>query len=585
MRRLATWQRLVRAMFLPLLLGLPSLFFVADATRRASLTALGRDQGIFQYIAWAVGQGQVDYRDIRDVNGPLVHLVHLVFLHLGGGDEHRFRVLDLACSAVAFAVFGACLPGIGDRNRPRRRRLRPPEVLARVLWAFAAWVVLSAQYLSYLAWDLAQRESFCDWFVLAGLGLGLAGQRAMRHVDPRRRAMGVLLVAGSAACSCAAPFGKPTFALFTLAQLLALLVDDLPLVSRRRRFVIFTVGGIAGALVPLGYLFVYGDARAFWHITSVDVPTLYRFIWPRMPVEVFGMYPHFGMLATLALVTSLIALKLVADRHMPRRAIAVVFAPLLGVVSMALQMKGFPYHFHPMTAGLYAEWLLIACWLGERMRHVGRRHLLQRFVPMMAGAALAVDVASTLQASPHLGNLWILDKGRDAKARTEAEYLVYFQTADFFPIELRQAGAWIQEHTTPADRVQTYGMDPYLLFFAQRLSATPYIYAYDLNVDAALAGDELPEGLHPTEEQDWRIRLLAKAHEQDLLTRLQKAPPKLFVFLDKAPLITWQDAHEDFGERVPEAAAWVDAHYTEVQSFGTVRIWERKDEGPSASGG
>ena len=62
MRRLATWQRLVRAAFLPLLLGLPSLFFVVDATRRASLTSLGRDQGIFQYIAWAVEQpGMGDY--------------------------------------------------------------------------------------------------------------------------------------------------------------------------------------------------------------------------------------------------------------------------------------------------------------------------------------------------------------------------------------------------------------------------------------------------------------------------------------------------------------------------------------------
>jgi hypothetical protein len=330
-------------------------------------------------------------------------------------------------------------------------------------------------------------------------------------------------------------------------------------------------------MVPVGYLLVYGDVRAFWHITSVDVPTLYRFIWPRTMVEVFSINPHFGMVATIALVTSLVAVKLISDRQLPRRALAVVCAPVLGVVSMALQRKGFPYHFHPLTAGLAAEWLLLAAWLGERFAGVARRHVLQRFLPLVAGAALAVDVASSLQASPHLGNLWILDKGSDETARQDPAYLVYFQTADFFPIELRQAGAWIQANTAPTDRVQMYGMDPYLLFFAKRLSATPYIYAYDLNVDAALAGDELPEGLHPTEEQDWRIRLLARAHEQDLLARLKKAPPKLFVFLDKAPLITWQDAHEDFTERVPEAAAWVDAHYTEVKSFGTVRIWERKD--------
>ena len=41
---------------------------------RASWTPLGRDQGIFQYVAWAVAQGDVDYRDVRDVNGPLIAL-------------------------------------------------------------------------------------------------------------------------------------------------------------------------------------------------------------------------------------------------------------------------------------------------------------------------------------------------------------------------------------------------------------------------------------------------------------------------------------------------------------------------------
>ena len=50
---------------------------------------------------------------MRDVNGPLVHLVHLVFLKLGGADEHRFHVLDLLASSASFAVVGACLPGLG----------------------------------------------------------------------------------------------------------------------------------------------------------------------------------------------------------------------------------------------------------------------------------------------------------------------------------------------------------------------------------------------------------------------------------------------------------------------------------------
>ncbi len=103
-------------------------------------------------------QGDRDYRDIRDVNGPLTHLVHRLFLALGGADEHRFRVLDLVVTGATFALVGACLPGL--------RKRRAPDCVERVAWAFAAWVVLSGQYLLYGYWDLAQRESFFDWFML-----------------------------------------------------------------------------------------------------------------------------------------------------------------------------------------------------------------------------------------------------------------------------------------------------------------------------------------------------------------------------------------------------------------------------------
>ena len=88
-------QRLRGALrWLPLACALvlvPLAIWVAWAS---TFNTLGRDQGIFQYIAWAVLRGAKDYRDVRDVNGPLTHLVHMVLLALGGRDEHRFRVLD-----------------------------------------------------------------------------------------------------------------------------------------------------------------------------------------------------------------------------------------------------------------------------------------------------------------------------------------------------------------------------------------------------------------------------------------------------------------------------------------------------------
>src|SRR5688572_15523927 len=95
-----------------LLVAFPALVWVADAAWRASWATLGRDQGIFQYVAWAAEQGEVLYRDVRDVNGPLIAFVHFVFLKLGGADEHRFRVLDLVLTGGAFAFVGGCLPSL-----------------------------------------------------------------------------------------------------------------------------------------------------------------------------------------------------------------------------------------------------------------------------------------------------------------------------------------------------------------------------------------------------------------------------------------------------------------------------------------
>src|SRR5512140_37331 len=351
-----TLRRLLTAVVPALIVALPPLFWVMDATNRASLSTLGRDQGIFQYVAWAVDHGAKDYLDVRDVNGPLTHLVHLVFLHLGGADEHRFRVLDLFVTGATFALAGACLPGLGRRLRPAARLLeRPERIVPHLAWAFAAWVVLSAQYLQYIFWDIAQRESFFDWFLLSSVMLQLVAQAGIRR-EGAKWAVRLLGVAG--ALSVVTWFGKPTFVLFTAAQLVALVLDDEPKVGAKPRLVAFAAGGALGALSQLAYLLIYADIGAFVRIYFVDVPRMYRFIWPRAALEIFSL-PGVSTTAALSFVTSAAMLGLILDRQMPRRALALALLPLCGLGSAILQAKGFPYHFHPVSAGLHLQWLAI----------------------------------------------------------------------------------------------------------------------------------------------------------------------------------------------------------------------------------
>ncbi len=560
-------RRAVRGSLPALILALPPLAWVLNAKAWASYTALGRDQGIFQYIAWAISKGERDYRDIRDVNGPVTHMVHLAFLALGGRDEHRFRVLDLAVTGAAFAIVGACLPGIARRGRV--------GAVERIAWGFAGWVVLLGQYLLYIFWDLAQRESFCDWFLFPSLGLQLVGQGELRRRERRDRTRGLVLVGAAGGLSAIACFGKPTFALFFAVQVVTLLIDREARATIRERLVAFFGGSVLGSLVPLAYLAVFADIGAFVRITFQDVPAMYRFIWPRTFGEILAL-PGNAPTIGYALVTSAIVVGLIVDGSMPRRALAIGLTPVCGIVTLIAQAKGFPYHFHPITAGMNLEWMLLIAWLAERCRGAPRKTM-ARLVPFAAAAVLASRITTTLSGSPHLQGMWSAEKGTTPEDRESHDFLVYFNTVDFFPWDLRQAASYLRAHTLPTERVQTYGMDPYVLFLAERLSATPYIYAYDLNVDAALGGGMLHAGLHPNGYEQAKILAIRDAHEADFFARLQADPPAAFVFIDRSPLITWQDSWVDFQARVPRAAAWVKDHYKQTAVFDSERVWLRRD--------
>jgi hypothetical protein len=562
----------LRPLVVPLIVALPPLLWVREAAKHAALETLGRDQGIFQYIAWAIQHGAKDYRDVRDVNGPLTHLIHMGFLALGGADEHRFRLLDLVLTGTTFSIVGACLPGLSQEEGDT-----PPTVPERMAWALAGMVILGAQYMHYIFWDQAQRESFFNWFMLTSTAIQLYAQSKPRAAHPR------LLLGLAGALSLIPWFGKPTYALFTLAQLATLLVDRQWSVPLRARFSSFLLGAALGSLTQVAYLLVFADVGAFLHIYFVDVPALYRFIWPRTPLDILSL-SGYASTAGFAIVTSVAVIGLIVDGQVPARILAIALMPLLGLVSVVIQAKGFPYHFHPVSAGLYLEWLVIVVWLWERY---GRRRTrseesgavgMVRLVPFAAAGALALAVTTGVQASSHLTNHWILAKGISDEQRHERDYLVYFRTSDFFPWEMREVARYLQEHTRPTDRVQEYGMDAYLLFLAERRSATPYIYAYDLNVDAALYGSDLPEGLHPDGQESQRIREIRDAHERDLLAKLKSAPPAAFVFMDRAPLMTEdEDAWKDFVTHNAEAAPWVAEHYKQTAVFGDDRIWLRRD--------
>lgn len=551
---------LVRRLTGPLILALVPIWWVADATKRATLTTIGRDQGIFHYIAWAVLQGDVDYRDVRDVNGPLVHLIHLVMLKLGGADEHRFHVLDMLATGISFAIVGALLPSVMSPRRAIRS-------LERASWALASWVVLGAQHALYIYWNQAQRESFCDWFLLPSIALQIARPAGSARSASRR----VVWIAGLSTITW---FCKPSFVFFTVMQFVALILVEDGLLSRKQRIQSFVLGGVAGAIIPVLYLLRYGDILAFLQITLRDVPRIYRYIWAKSANEILGEEGPLGV-ATMGLTISAVMLALIAMRSLPRRTLALALSPLVGVAVAIAQHKGFGYHFHPLTATTHMGCMVVVLMLWERFRSEPRRRSLGRHIALGVTGAYALLMASNMRTSPHTRNVWILAGGETPERRLDKEYFDTFKTYDFDPWELRQGAAYLARVTKPDARVQMYSMDPYMLFLARRRSATPYIYAYDLNDDAALEGgwSNRPNWL---EQQN--IIAARRAHENDMLSRLKDAPPEAFVFIDRSPLMTFNEsAWDDFRYCCMESATWVAQHYHAAKAFGDVHVWLRDD--------
>jgi hypothetical protein len=227
-----------------------------------------------------------------------------------------------------------------------------------------------------------------------------------------------------------------------------------------------------------------------------------------------------------------------------------------------------------MTATSHAGLLVIVAMLWERFRGAPRQRRLGLYVALAGAASLGLFVASGMHASPHTRNVWILAGGETPKRRSEQEYFDSFKSYDFFPWEMRQTADYLARITSPETRIQTYGMDPYLLFLARRRSATPYIYAYDLDDDAALDGGW---SNHPTDAQIAIIKATRDAHERDLVSRLEHAPPEVFVFADDSPLMTYHDAWEDFRHCCADASRFVATRYHPAKSWGGFHVWVRDD--------
>ena len=553
---------------LPALVAAVGIVPALWALRAQSYAIFGRDQGIFQYVAWALRNGERVYLDIHEINGPLPHVWHTVMQLLGGEDEHVFRSIDTVMLVTAYAFGATTIPrwiGLELGQGMARRR-------GAVAWALAGLTVLGAEYTRYDWWHTAQREALYSVLVLTSLAL-----QSLAHTT-RRPGRALVLFSFAGVATSLTWFGKPPCAIFALLQLVVLVADRRNLaVGLGRAIASVLAGAFAVGVSMLAFVIAYEDLGRGVEILS-KVPRLHHTIWNETLLGAYRSYNNgprldWAFASFGAFVATFVLLKL------PRRALLAGVLPLGGFAVFAGQGKAFPYHLHMLTLGTAVAQLVV---LGAVARYVQTAHASERdprrpgalaLVVGLAAIALGLKSGQDAWKSPGVKGRWAA-AGATAEKREGAAYLARFPWGDFFASDLRDAAAYLSAHTQPDERVQIYGFDPYLLFLAKRRSASPIIYGFELNVDAALKGGP---GARPSAElQSWLLAYRDEA-EHLVLRTVQASPPAAFALMDHAPFTHPPNAQKDFAEHCPMLFQWMTERYEFAASFGAVRIWLRRD--------
>jgi hypothetical protein len=562
-RRHAAW-------LLPTTIAVLGIVPTVLALRAQTFAIFGRDQGIFQYVAWAIRNGDRVYRDLHEINGPLPHAWHVVMQSLGGEDEHVFRSIDTILLVTVYVFAATTLPRWIALELGRRFETNGRGPL--VAWAVAGLTVLGAQYVRYDWWHTSQREAFYSVLVLASLSLQAIGQ----STKSRRIALPLFFFAGIT--TSLTWFGKPPCVIFSILQACVLVLDRKSVMLPIRRA---ALAALTGALLVFGgmlaFVLVFEDLRLGIELLA-KVPRLHHTIWNETLLGSYRAYNNAPKLDwALATFAAFIAVYFLLD--LPRRALLAGVLPAGGFLVFAGQGKAFPYHLHMLTLGTGVMQLVIlgaiARWLARAPAiDVRPRKIAVVALAVMVGAiALGTKAGEDAWKSPSLRHRWAAI-GATPSLRASRGYVERFPWGDYFANDLRDGAAYLAFHTRPDERVQTYGFDPYLLFLARRKSASPIVYSFELNVDAALEGGP---GARPSTELKTWLRTYRDDAERLVLHSVEAAPPAAFALLDQAPFSHPANAETDFAKHCPDLFAWMMHHYVFAAAFGTVRIWLRKD--------
>lgn len=131
-------------------------------------------------------------------------------------------------------------------------------------------------------------------------------------------------------------------------------------------------------------------------------------------------------------------------------------------------------------------------------------------------------------------------------------------------VESVLVGDYLQRHSMPGDRIAVLGSEPQIFFYSDRLSATGYVYMYELMEPQPFAG----------------------AMQADMIREIESAKPRFLVLVNvPQSWLVWPDSIQSIQDW---AAGYVPRHYrvaglVEVHREGPRAYWGREASRTPAS--
>jgi len=276
------------------------------------------DATIFHFIVVQFQMGAVPYRDIFDINMPLIYYIHAAVVAIGGMGDVAWRAFDLTAAAL---MSGLILMLVWPAGR-----------------AVAMLAVLMVVVTHFLLgpYSAGQRDFLMS---IPALAAALASARA---AEDREHGRFYLMLVGVLAMTAASI--KPS-------GLLLLLLPVFARVERDWRAPLWVFLGAAGTgILVFGTLAAWGGLEPFITTMQGMMPR-YASLGARTVPEisedvVVWLAPTAGL--ALAAVLNIPAPK-------PPRVRVMIGLTLFGLIHLLVQRKGWFYHVYPLGIGL-------ACW-------------------------------------------------------------------------------------------------------------------------------------------------------------------------------------------------------------------------------